>query len=908
MAVTAAKAKNQGVLFEDHNRVADQHAKRTFVRIEELLAQAYGRRGEKKNSFVTHGELDALGLSATSQASGGNTSNVIYTSDSYWKKSGNTIYADTPNRVGIGTPTAQRTAHFVESANAVTGVRVDNPSLGTAAQSELYVVTDQTAAKTMSFGLCGTYHSAPSWGYVLAGAGVTGIALGYVQGPSASMIIKKDFPVSFYLDRIYLDPSHTYVTGSAETGGIKHTGSAIWYYHTIDAAWKQLVDTSASGLWSAHANGLYYTDGVKGIAVGTTPSTEYCGYFYAAIASQNKVGVDAYLVPGHTSNNAYFQYGVWSSVNPNAAAGITASGYHIGASMGAYCLDATGTKTGTVGTLIGARVQFGINSGPGTVTEAYGVRIYPFHTSGTITSSYGIYIGAATTGGTVTNQWALYSEHSAASYFAGAMGIGTNAPGDMLVVKKDQDDGTSPYAYTRIVAENAHADGLVEIKARGADENHIIAFGCGNTTSSIPNWGWILAGPGLTSGLGIGYVRGSSASLIIAQSTSLVTFARDVIALGTDSWGATALTGGLKHDGSNLSWYNGSAWKTVGEALWLSHANGVYYSSGNVGIGSTPAAAYGLYVLSSGTGAGSTYLAGTYISCAGGVSITSSSSGYYGIWVNTTGVSLNSAADRIVAVTGFAQLNSANTASSTVNDLISCRFFYGTNSSCTNATVTRATGIDLTPLARSGGSVSITTVYGIYLRSPSSVTATVGAWYGMYQEYASAKNYFAGATGVGKVPTDMLEVYKSQAAMTRVVVENPNTAGEAEFKVRTASENYIMTIGLGGTAHATYPSWGWILAGSSVTGIGFGYVRGGSASMLVKPSEIVVNSSVPFNVDSSITCVGTVRSNAGFNCNGTAGLGGSSGTTLSINTASTPYLTITIKGGIVTAFTYSATP
>lgn len=93
---------------------------------------------------------------------------------------------------------------------------------------------------------------------------------------------------------------------------------------------------------------------------------------------------------------------------------------------------ASATKMGTGSLANGYGIQTYVNANAGTLTNAYGLQVQ-MSGAGTVTNGYGLYLGTMMGS---SSKYALYSSDSTAnSYFAGNVGIGTNAPTVPLTIK-----------------------------------------------------------------------------------------------------------------------------------------------------------------------------------------------------------------------------------------------------------------------------------------------------------------------------------------------------------------------------------------------------------------------------------------------------------------------------------------
>lgn len=147
--------------------------------------------------------------------------------------------------------------------------------------------------------------------------------------------------------------------------------------------------------------------------------------------------------------------------------GATNTGSTRGAWISAQRNNQTGVAdNGTLARLEGAWLQYGhfsanLSATPRT-TDVRGLRLDPYYVTGHIENLYDIHISDGAAGGTVANHYSIYQEKAAAkNYFAGNVGIGTNAPsvplevagvgsGELLVLKKTS-QLESDAAYTSFI-------------------------------------------------------------------------------------------------------------------------------------------------------------------------------------------------------------------------------------------------------------------------------------------------------------------------------------------------------------------------------------------------------------------------------------------------------------------------
>ena len=108
---------------------------------------------------------------------------------------------------------------------------------------------------------------------------------------------------------------------------------------------------------------------------------------------------------------------------------------------------------------------------------------------------------------------------------------------------------------------------------------------------------------------------------------------------------------------------------------------------------------------------------------------------------------------------------------------------------------TNTSGIELSP--GYGGSGTFTNWKDFYIKTPTATGATLtNGHYAIYQEYASAKNYFAGNVGIGTTsPYSLLSLQATAGGTTPLFTIASSTAGAATSTYLTVASNGNIGIG-----------------------------------------------------------------------------------------------------------------
>jgi hypothetical protein len=173
------------------------------------------------------------------------------------------------------------------------------------------------------------------------------------------------------------------------------------------------------------------------IGIGTISPN---GNLESKTSATNNSVPDAILANSSMTVNGsgtYWGTGIESIVTPLISSGVTNQGDMYALVARGY--RASSSDSGTLGGIYGSWVGYGHSEATARVTgRAVGVFVAPQHAGGTISDDYGILIGNAN--GTVmpANYYGLYQQDATAkNYFAGNVGIGSNAPTAMLDVAGD---------------------------------------------------------------------------------------------------------------------------------------------------------------------------------------------------------------------------------------------------------------------------------------------------------------------------------------------------------------------------------------------------------------------------------------------------------------------------------------
>lgn len=196
----------------------------------------------------------------------------------------------------------------------------------------------------------------------------------------------------------------------------------------VDATVGSVLFVGAGGLLAQDNANLFWDDTNNRLGIGIAPETHRFRDSYSPQDVSDAYAAQFIYTPNVTSNSTQFHKGVMADCFPDVSSGVTNSGFLVG--FHSKCLGFTGQLEGTLQTLNGVWVQYGIFSGSGAIGGiAAGLVISPFKAAGTLNEMYSIHIAAATAGGTVSGrEFAIYSEHNAPSYLTGSLGIGESSP------------------------------------------------------------------------------------------------------------------------------------------------------------------------------------------------------------------------------------------------------------------------------------------------------------------------------------------------------------------------------------------------------------------------------------------------------------------------------------------------
>jgi len=287
--------------------------------------------------------------------------------------------------------------------------------------------------------------------------------------------------------------------------------------------------------------------------------------------------IHALFRPAATVNGGYFNRGFSCDMYPKVDGGITNSEYAV--AMYANALGDTGFA-GTLDRMMGVVSHYGIyDDGTGTITNAYGIKVTPYHKSGTITNSYSLYLNSPKTGGTVTNEWALYSEDDAPSYFAGNVGIGTTDPGSskLRVDSTDANDGSIRHTAYFTNDATISSNGFYRNRAILGMAYQGVQSGVTDTGSATGTAGFAyLNGPGTLEGaVGGNFVAGTADAGTGTLNNAYGVYSR-VKNFASGS-------GGTITNGYGI--YIGEIEATNGWGVYQANSDYNNYFAGNVGIG-----------------------------------------------------------------------------------------------------------------------------------------------------------------------------------------------------------------------------------------------------------------------------------------------------------------------------------
>jgi len=217
-------------------------------------------------------------------------------------------------------------------------------------------------------------------------------------------------------------PNITQTTGSVISTGVKITGGTV----TSGTSYALTIDANAGN-----------------VGIGTaTPFSIASLDVERSATDSHSVNVKFGGTNTINTGGSYNIYGVYSTPDISIGAGQTDSGDFAGGYFAGTRLQA---DSGTLTDLLGLDVAYGnaLNTS-GTTTNAYGLRIVPYHSVGTINNSYGVYIDNANTGGTVGSYYGIYQKDTTVTgnYFGGKVGIGDTTPDYSLEISAASGDSS----------------------------------------------------------------------------------------------------------------------------------------------------------------------------------------------------------------------------------------------------------------------------------------------------------------------------------------------------------------------------------------------------------------------------------------------------------------------------------
>jgi len=162
----------------------------------------------------------------------------------------------------------------------------------------------------------------------------------------------------------------------------------------------------------------------------------------------------------------------------------TASGLATDLVGGSFNAKSDGATSGTVTTIIGARVSAEVNHASVTATSAYGLRVIDLINLGTITNTYGLYIGDVTAG-TQTNQaYGIYQvDTGARNYLGGTLELGGKNTTYNSIVTAGWGH-PAIYGSARSTAQTAAVASVAAYTVGAADGTFVVSMNINVTTST----------------------------------------------------------------------------------------------------------------------------------------------------------------------------------------------------------------------------------------------------------------------------------------------------------------------------------------------------------------------------------------------------------------------------------------
>jgi hypothetical protein len=352
--------------------------------------------------------------------------------------SDNTFIVKSTGEIGIGTENPVARIHLADNSST------DDNSFVVTANGEIGLGTSTPSARLHIADISSTIDNS----FVVTANGETGIGLSTPSyrldvdarlGSSGNPLRLRGLNAGATTDSLLTSASGVvrrmafsqFLGSSAwSTTGNSSTNPSTNFLGTTDAQDLVIKTNNTEGMRMLSSNryvGLGTSSPTYPLHVTATGSDVWNGgaaFFNATsvVSDKNQTAVHSLVTANPSSASTRHFMGVFGN---GISSGSNLSAARISGLYGQANHASASTLSGAIG--VSAEIY---NTGGGTITNAYGVYVFPSVNSGTITNNYGLYINALTNG---TNNYSIYSA-GGQSYHAGNFGIATTSVNSNLEV------------------------------------------------------------------------------------------------------------------------------------------------------------------------------------------------------------------------------------------------------------------------------------------------------------------------------------------------------------------------------------------------------------------------------------------------------------------------------------------